>query len=234
MRRLLLLIFAVSTLIGLFASPAAAHTVDLDCSHFGFQAAAQDHKDVHAGDPDGLDHDKDGIACEDELPCPCFEPAAPAVDLTPVGRPARLDPLGAAPTAKARVVRVIDGDALAVKLTTGKMVKVRLIGVDAGGATTAAARCTDTDAVDRMRRLGFRKGKGRSVTLKIDPTQAGVDGSGRLLAYVNAGHVDFGRTMISSGAAKLHVSARDFLRASAYRKAEAAAKSAKRGVWRSC
>ncbi len=237
MRHLLLLVCAVSTLMGLLASQAASHSVDLDCSDFGFQAAAQDHRDVHTGDPDRLDDDEDGRACE-ELPCPCDGAVVPPPVLTPAARPpsAMPAPLVTAQTANARVVRVIDGDSLTVRLATGEMVKVRLIGIDARDGRTSAAQagCGDVDAIERMKKLGFRKGTGRSVTLQTDPTQDREDGSDRLLAYVNAGRVDFGHTMILSGAAKLHVSRRDFLRASAYRKAQASARAAKRGVWRGC
>ncbi|HWC27674.1 MAG TPA: thermonuclease family protein [Solirubrobacteraceae bacterium] len=235
MRRLLLLVCAVSTLMGLLASQAASHSVDLDCSDFGFQQAAQDHRDVHTGDPDRLDDDEDGRACE-ELPCPCDGAAVPPPVVTPAARPpsATPAPVVAAQSAKARVVRVIDGDSLTVRLATGEIVKVRLIGIDARDGRTSAAQagCGDVDAIDRMKKLAFGKGTGRSVTLKTDLTQDREDGFDRLLAYVSAGRVDLGHDMILSGAA--NVSKRDFLRASAYRKAQATAKAAKRGVWRSC
>ena len=91
-RALVVLTLVVSTLMGLLASQATAHTVDRDCADFGFQAAAQDHRDVHAGDPDNLDHDEDGRACE-ELPCPCdWERVAPP-DHVPAA-PARSAPSG--------------------------------------------------------------------------------------------------------------------------------------------
>jgi len=37
--------------------------VDVDCSNFANQGAAQSHLNAHPGDPDGLDGDSDGIAC---------------------------------------------------------------------------------------------------------------------------------------------------------------------------
>ncbi|MCH7793316.1 MAG: excalibur calcium-binding domain-containing protein [Planctomycetes bacterium] len=51
-------------------SVVATHDGDKNCSDFPNQEAAQDHLNAHPGDPDGLDGDDDGIACE-SLPCPC-------------------------------------------------------------------------------------------------------------------------------------------------------------------
>ena len=48
----------------------ASHGTDLNCSDFSTQAEAQAHLRDHPTDPDGLDADGDGIACE-SLPCPC-------------------------------------------------------------------------------------------------------------------------------------------------------------------
>lgn len=54
------------------ASPAPLR--DLNCDDFSSQAAAQNHYNgqggVAGGDPDGLDTDHDGVACESN-PCPC-------------------------------------------------------------------------------------------------------------------------------------------------------------------
>ena len=49
----------------MFASPASAdHGTDLDCADFGSQGEAQAHFEAHPGDPDRLDADSDGVACE--------------------------------------------------------------------------------------------------------------------------------------------------------------------------
>ncbi|WP_085507292.1 excalibur calcium-binding domain-containing protein [Thalassobacillus devorans] len=42
----------------------ADHSGDRNCSDFDTQPEAQEHMDAHEGDPDGLDRDGDGIACE--------------------------------------------------------------------------------------------------------------------------------------------------------------------------
>lgn len=76
-RRIARLIALLLALTGTtFLSLAAADTAvakDANCSDFSNQAAAQQYFINHGGpnsDPDGLDADGDGIACESN-PCPC-------------------------------------------------------------------------------------------------------------------------------------------------------------------
>lgn len=231
MCRVLLLTCAIGALMGLLAARAAAHTRDLDCLDFPSQRAAQDHRDVHAGDPDDLDHDEDNTACE-ELPCPCgatpLPPAPPLPARTPSVAPAA--PL----TTKARVSGVLDGDTLKVRLAAGAMVNVGLIGVDSPeiGGRGSRGECGGLHATVQLKRLAFRNG--RIVTLQFDSAQNHRDHPGRLLAYVSARGVDLGRAMIASGLAKVKVLERDFVRLTTYREAQASAKAAKRGVWRTC
>jgi|SRR5215211_7369853 len=56
-------VLALSALI-LSAPAALAQAGDQDCSDFASQAAAQAHLRADPSDPDGLDSDNDGIACE--------------------------------------------------------------------------------------------------------------------------------------------------------------------------
>jgi hypothetical protein len=54
--------------------PATASAADKDCEDFRSQRAAQFFFLKHGGpqeDPDRLDGDDDGVACEDN-PCPCY------------------------------------------------------------------------------------------------------------------------------------------------------------------
>lgn len=54
--------------------PATASAADKDCANFKTQRAAQFFFLRHGGprqDPDRLDGDNDGVACEDN-PCPCY------------------------------------------------------------------------------------------------------------------------------------------------------------------
>jgi hypothetical protein len=56
------------------ALPSAASASDKDCKDFRTQRAAQIFFLKHGGprrDPDRLDGDNDGVACEDN-PCPCY------------------------------------------------------------------------------------------------------------------------------------------------------------------
>jgi Excalibur calcium-binding domain len=65
MRRTMLLL-AAALVLGIAAAPAAsAQANDQNCSDFPSQAAAQAHLEQDPSDPDNLDADDDGVACED-------------------------------------------------------------------------------------------------------------------------------------------------------------------------
>ena len=60
--------------LGLASLPMQAAGADKDCADFPSQRAAQIFFLKHGGprhDPDRLDGDNDGVACEDN-PCPCY------------------------------------------------------------------------------------------------------------------------------------------------------------------
>lgn len=248
-RRLCLLLFvaAAAAFILLPSTAMATHGFDRDCSSFANQTAAQNHLLAHPGDPDGLDADRDGRACE-SLPCPCGATGAPPLPPpapVPPPPPAPVPPPPLAPEAPseplldsqpARVLRVTDGDTLKVRLSGGRTVDVRLIGIDTPETRKpgTAVECGGPEATARMKKLAFSNGVGRVVKLRSDPTQDRVDRYGRVLAYVGGGGVDFGHTMILSGWAKTYVYERDFQRVAKYRTAQRSARSAKRGVWRKC
>jgi hypothetical protein len=64
----------VLTVLLLSSLPSSASASDKDCSDFPTQRAAQFFFLKHGGprfDPDRLDADNDGVACEDN-PCPCY------------------------------------------------------------------------------------------------------------------------------------------------------------------
>jgi hypothetical protein len=76
-------------------SPASARRGDRDCAYFSTQRAAQIFYLRHGGpryDPDRLDGDNDGVACEDN-PCPCYFRKH---------LPRRVSPRPAAPPARTR------------------------------------------------------------------------------------------------------------------------------------
>ncbi len=73
-RRSLVVLSVAGVLGGIALVPAPAIAGDKDCPDFSTQRAAQLFFLRHGGpqsDPDRLDADHDGIACEDN-PCPCY------------------------------------------------------------------------------------------------------------------------------------------------------------------
>ncbi|HEX4344884.1 MAG TPA: thermonuclease family protein [Solirubrobacteraceae bacterium] len=241
-RAILLACVATALSAAPVAATAAPPHADLDCSDFATQAAAQSHLDADPSDPDHLDGDHDGVACE-SLPCPCASGAAPTPTPAPPSPTPPTPPMpptppirSAAHTTKARVIRVVDGDTLKVRLATGAAVRVRLIGIDTPETVKPGTpvQCGGLAASARMKKLALRNGVGRAVTLKTDPSQGLVDVYGRRLDYVDGGGVDLGRSMIASGWAKVDVVGTAFLRVTGYRRAQASGRAARRGVWRDC
>ncbi|MXG91562.1 excalibur calcium-binding domain-containing protein [Nocardioides flavescens] len=70
--RLLTLMLAATglTFVALAGSTTSAQAKDLNCDDFSSQAAAQANLNNNPSDPNGLDTDGDGVACESN-PCPC-------------------------------------------------------------------------------------------------------------------------------------------------------------------
>ncbi|MEA2194503.1 MAG: micrococcal nuclease [Solirubrobacteraceae bacterium] len=236
MLRGLLLLGLACVLIAALPSPASA--AGKNCSDFSSQAAAQAWLNAYAGDPDGLDGDHDGTACE-ALPCPCGSAGAAPAPQTPVApapAPASSPPAQHVLTVEARIVSVVDGDTLKVRFADGVRTRVRLIGIDTPETKKpgVAVQCGGRDATARMKKLALRHGKGRMVTITTDPTQQLTDRYGRLLSYVGAAGDDFGRIMVSSGWATTYVYAVAFERLAAYRRAESSAKAAGKGVHGRC
>jgi micrococcal nuclease len=188
---------------------------DRDCSEFADQRAAQAWLDAHRGDPDGLDEDGNGVACE-SLGGTTRTHAAVA----PGG------------VRRARVVEVVDGDTIKVRVEGGRET-VRLVGIDTPESKRpqTPVECGATRAAAVMHALLA----GRPVTLRRDPTQDAVDRYGRTLAYVDVGGRDAGETMVREGWATPYVYAHvPFQRLRAYRAAERAAKRARAGVQGAC
>jgi len=72
--RIALLGLATALVAVMLTIPTAAAASDKDCADFRTQRAAQIFFLKHGGprrDPDRLDGDNDGVACEDN-PCPCY------------------------------------------------------------------------------------------------------------------------------------------------------------------
>jgi endonuclease YncB( thermonuclease family) len=132
---------------------------------------------------------------------------------------------------RAKVIQIIDGDTLKVRLSSGRRRHVRMIGIDAP-AVSGVAECGGPEASQNLARLLPR---GQRVTLVSDPTQSNMDPNGRLLRYVvKPSGKDVNRAQLGAGWARLHISDVRFRRIDLYRKSRNAARDAKRGLWGLC
>jgi endonuclease YncB( thermonuclease family) len=238
-----LIAFAVVAIAVAFA-PAAASARDRDCGDFATQASAQDYFIALGGpaaDPDRLDGDHDGIACESN-PCPCNSASTPDGGAAPTPAPTATPtptptPTPAATRLQAQVTRVIDGDTVEVRLASRRRVTVRLIGIDTPETKRpgVSVECGARQASAYMQRIAFDHGRGRRVTLVGDPSQDRTDRYGRTLAYVDArGTGDLGRSMVRAGWATVYVFKTPSARLSRYQDASATAERASAGVWGRC
>jgi micrococcal nuclease len=138
----------------------------------------------------------------------------------------------------ARVARVIDGDTIAVSPSDGGYERersVRLLGIDTPETHKPGTpiECGGPEASANMARIAP---PGTHVVLESDPTQDRVDRYGRLLAYVR---LPTGRLaeeeQLAAGWATVYVFAgRPVARDRDFRRAEASARAAHRGVWARC
>jgi micrococcal nuclease len=169
--------------------------------------------------------------------------APPPVSAAPSPVSAAPSPVSAAPKTRrysGRVVKVVDGDTVRVRLSSGKVRGVRLIGIDAPERERpgTSAECGSRRAASALRRLLMqrrgRRLRGRRVRLTTDPTQDRSDRHGHL-AYVSRGSLDVNRQMVRQGWARAYVSnGRPARRIRSYATAQRSAKAARRGVWRTC
>ena len=202
------------------ASPGAnitARQSNKDCSDFAGQAEAQTWLEAHAGDPDHLDADGNGQACES------------------LGRAATTKAKTVAASRRARVIRVVDGD-------TDQDPHRRRVQRDgpAGRDRHAGERKRPQTPVE----CGAKRAAATLTKLLAGKPSSGwrqrpdadtIDESGRTLAYVDLGGRDAGETMVRTGWAKPYVyGGVPFERVSAYRAAESAARSAHAGVHGAC
>lgn len=219
---------AIGLLLLLAVFPSAAKA-DRDCSDFATQADAQ-HYFVSIGgpsqDPDGLDADHDGIACESN-PCPCDYGTGGGAPLPP---PSSAPP----PQAKrfqATLDRVVDGDTLRVFIGR-RHPYVRLIGIDTP-EVFGTAECGGPQASSALKR---RIRPGAPLRLVTDPTQDRYDQYGRLLAYAikRANGLDLNDSQIAGGWARVYVFDQPFRRLPGYQVDENNARTNGLGVWGLC
>lgn len=218
-------VLALSLVTGTLLAGAPAHAADKDCGDFVSQKAAQIFFLENGGpdyDPHSLDADDDGVVCETN-PAPYYYGLS-LPDSGTTSKPKVLEQ-------RARVVKVVDGDTLTVRLASGVRRKVRLIGIDTP-EVYSGVECGGRKASASMRRL---TPKGTRVVLVSDPTQDKVDRYGRLLRYVMKAGRDMNRAQVNRGWATVYVYDNDpFKRVTGYRKAQRSAKGGPRGIWELC
>ena len=156
---------AAVLIFGLMSASPSAHAADRDCSDFKTQRAAQKFFKNHnpKKDPHRLDADGDGKACESLL-CPCSGGCGNGPG---IGHPAKRQ--------KARVVCVVDGDTVKVRVPRRHKRPlrrvVRMIGIDTlevyGGKECGVPKASRS--LKRMLRKGTR------VTLVRDRWQDNKD-----------------------------------------------------------
>ncbi len=132
---------------------------------------------------------------------------------------------------RGRVVAVVDGDTVDVRLFNGARKRVRMLGIN------APARWSECGGVPARRSLARMLTRGTAVRIVTDPSQPLKDARGRLLRYVTkvATGVDVNRRQLVRGWARVEVRAGNpFARVTGYRAAQRAARAAGRGVWGRC
>ncbi|MGY1680587.1 excalibur calcium-binding domain-containing protein [Geodermatophilus sp. SYSU D01176] len=122
----------VTALLTLGTTGTAHAATDRDCPDFASQAAAQAAFDAVPGDPERLDADDDGIACEDQqyAPASSTSTGTSQVSTRPVGAVAAGDGSASASEDGSALPFVLGGAALAA----------------AGGAAVAARRSARASA----------------------------------------------------------------------------------------
>jgi micrococcal nuclease len=185
------------------------------------------------GDPDG---DGEGISgTNQQSPT---DPETDAATLTPVATPHP----STAPTVRATVVDVVDGDTVKVRFENGSRETVRLLGVDTpevhaentpdefeGVPSTDAGRACLREYGAAASAYASDRLDGRQVQLGFDDNEGRRGYYGRLLAYVYVDGEQFNYALVAEGYARMYDSR--FVDRDRYAVAEANAQSAGRGVW---
>jgi micrococcal nuclease len=128
------------------------------------------------------------------------------------------------PALSGRVVRVVDGDTIRVRLESGRVERVRYIGID----TPEAGACFEPPAhAFNARLVGARE-----VRLVRDVDER--DRYGRLLAYVYSGGTFVNAELVRRGYAEPLVVPPNVRYAGRFAALAGAARRAHRGLWGAC
>jgi micrococcal nuclease len=205
-------------------APAAQPTPPADRDQDGVADVSDECPDTSGTSASGCLPDGDGDGMPD------------AQDLCPTKADERGDGCPRGQRIRARIISVVDGDT--IKVLVGKRKRtIRLIGVDTPESVKPGTpvECGANAGAAFLRRLSFKRGKGRFVTLTTDPTQDRYDRYGRLLAYAK---VDNGRVLqaelLRAGWATVYVYEKKFERFGEFTGLATKAFFAKRGVWGQC
>ncbi len=240
MRRLAVLLLLAILLPLRAISPVTAQ--DRDCGDFTTQGDAQAVLSADPSDPNGLDGDSDGVACE-SLPAGGGSPPAPAGSTSAsagsaLGVAASTDddtiPEGAE---RAKVVSVVDGDTIKVERESGQVKTVRLLLIDTPETRDPndPVECYGAEATKRTKAM---LPKGRTVYLEKDVSDT--DRYKRLLRYVWFKGAKDGKAylanelLVKEGYAALSTYPPDVARVEQIRDAEREARAEERGLWAAC
>jgi micrococcal nuclease len=129
-----------------------------------------------------------------------------------------------------RVVKVTDGDTIRVRLSGGRVERVRYIGIDTPESVkpNTPVQCYAKKASHYNASLVG----GREVTLRLDAEQR--DRYGRLLAYVYADGAFVNRVLVARGYARTLTIAPNVAHADEFARLASRAREAGLGLWRAC
>jgi endonuclease YncB( thermonuclease family) len=134
---------------------------------------------------------------------------------------------------RGKIIKVVDGDTVDVRLRGGHEKRVRLLGIDTP-EVYGTIECGGPQASRSLKRL---LPIGTRVRLVSDPTQDRVDRYGRILRYVikvSDGR-DMNQVQIRKGWATVYVYHHNpFKRVADYRSAQRSARAHDRGIWAAC
>ena len=139
-------------------------------------------------------------------------------------------PAASSTTMRARVLRVVDGDTIKVRLEGGRTERVRYIGVDTPESVKPGTpvQCFAKKASHFNTSLVT----GREVTLRLDAEER--DRYGRLLAYVYADDTFVNRALVARGYARTLTIPPNVAHADEFARLARHAREAGLGLWRAC
>ena len=130
----------------------------------------------------------------------------------------------------ARVLRVVDGDTIKVRLAGGSVERVRYIGIDTPESVKPGTpvQCY----AKRASHFNTALVEGREVTLRFDAERR--DRYGRLLAYVYAGPTFVNRVLVQRGYARTLTIPPNVAHAGEFARLARQARARGTGLWSAC